>query len=200
MPSACFQCVNTLLLTSATCQGMSLHDDGIADLAPYFFVFSVKKGGGGLGGVGENCYICEITNFPNLNNYAQQNYRCRCAGHRRHHGDYRNHARLGQSSGDCGTPRHCREGEFGTCAVRYQRGWFSIPQQDGGGEHVACRHQEGGRSLRPSHSHRHACLRRGGEARFAESLHDYGRTVARRLGAQHQGRTAHGDTCARVET
>ena len=24
----------------------------------YFFVFGVKKGGGGLGGVGENCYIC----------------------------------------------------------------------------------------------------------------------------------------------
>ena len=22
------------------------------------FVFGVKKGGGGLGGVGENCYIC----------------------------------------------------------------------------------------------------------------------------------------------
>ena len=39
------------------------------------FVFWVKKGGGGLGGVGENCYICEITNFSILNNYAQQNYR-----------------------------------------------------------------------------------------------------------------------------
>ena len=47
----------------------------------YFFGFRVKKGGGGLGGVGENCYICEITNFSNLNNYAQQNDSRRSARH-----------------------------------------------------------------------------------------------------------------------
>ena len=47
----------------------------------YFFGFRVKKGGGRLGGVGENCYICEITNFSNLNNYAQQNDSRRSARH-----------------------------------------------------------------------------------------------------------------------
>ena len=47
----------------------------------YFFGFRVKKGGGGLGEVGENCYICEITNFSNLNNYAQQNDSRRSARH-----------------------------------------------------------------------------------------------------------------------
>ena len=47
----------------------------------YFFGFRVKKGGERLGGVGENCYICEITNFSNLNNYAQQNDSRRSARH-----------------------------------------------------------------------------------------------------------------------